>query len=72
MSKEIKYCVIFHNKDGFCERDEYYYNTYDDAKRHFDLFKNDNDPDYPEMYTAIQLITLSGNFEMVSEEIRYE
>ena len=70
MEKEIKYCVVFHNKDGFSERDEYYYNTYEDAAHHFNLFKNNFDPDYPDMYTSIQLLTLSGNLEMVSEEIR--
>ena len=67
-----RYCVRFIRCDGAVPGTEnYYYWDLRDARAHFNLFK-DNDPDYPKMYSRIQLISEYGNLSTVSDEIRYQ
>ena len=48
------YTVVFRRRNN--EPDEiYYYNEYKDALYHYNLFKNDNDPDYKDMYISMEL-----------------
>ena len=67
-----QYCVRFIRCDGVIPDEEnYYYWNLEDAKAHFNLFK-DNDPDYPKMYAKIQLIVyMSDDLLMILDEIRF-
>lgn len=69
--EDIRYCVKFIRRDGAVPPVEtYYYWNREDAKAHFDLFKED-DPDFPKMYERIQLLTVCKNLSSVSDEITF-
>ena len=69
MNTDKRYCVRFIRCDGAVPNIEnYYYWNREDAEMHFNRFK-EPDPDYPKMYSRIQLISEYGNLSTVSEEI---
>lgn len=69
MMSDLRYCVRFIRKDHAKPSEEdYYYWDREDAEAHFNLFK-EQDPDYPKMYSRIQLISMYGQLSTVSDEI---
>lgn len=71
MQQADRYCVKFIRCDGAVpDIENYYYWNREDAETHFNMFK-ENDPDFPKMYSRIQLISEYGNLSTVSDEIRF-
>lgn len=71
MNTDKRYCVRFIRCDGAVpDTENYYYWNRKDAEMHFNMFKGP-DPDYPKMYSRIQLISEYENLSTVSDEIRY-
>ena len=69
MNTDKRYCVRFIRCDGAVPNIEnYYYWNREDAEMHFNMFKKP-DPDYPKMYSRIQLISEYGNLSTISDEI---
>lgn len=60
------YLVRFTRKD-YQPDEEYYYNTLEDAKRHLDLFRDDDS----DLYQRIELLKTSGILETILDVIRF-
>lgn len=71
MMSDLIYCVRVIRKDHPKPSEEdYYYLNRADAELHLEMFKDD-DPVYAKMYDRIQLVVISCQMSMVSQEIRF-